>query len=125
MIHIQSPTTTFDACETVIVIPEKAVGEAGYIQTYSAKDSGHAKHDYHALAQMAYFQLQDDELDIREADSPLTVRLADERSELDGGMIICREGTGKVYVLAQAGQNRKKLLEAAYRWCTRWVRLDI
>ena len=125
MIHIQSPTTTFDACETVIVIPEKAVGEAGYIQMFSVKDSGHAKHDYHALAQIAYFQLQDDELDIREADSPLTVQLAGERSELDGGMIICRGRTGKVYVLIQAGQNRKKLLEAAYRWCTRWVRLDI
>lgn len=125
MISIQSPTRTFDACETVIIIPEKAVEEAGYIQMFSANDSGHAKHEYHALAQMAYFQLQDDELDIREADSPLTVLAAGERVELLGGMIVCRQGTGEVYVLTQPGQNRKKLLEAAYRWCTRWVRLDI
>ncbi|OGR19126.1 MAG: hypothetical protein A2X81_18530 [Desulfobacterales bacterium GWB2_56_26] len=125
MISIQSPTRTFDACETVIIIPEKAVEEAGYIQMFSANDSGHAKHEYHALAQMAYFQLQDDELDIREADSPLIVLAAGERVELLGGMIVCRQGTGEVYILVQAGQNRKKLLEAAYRWCTRWVRLDI
>lgn len=125
MISIQSPTRTFDGCETIIVIPEKAVDEAGYIQLFSVKDSGQAKHEYHALAQMAYFQLQDDELDIREADSPLIVLAGGKRIELLGGIIICRQGTGEVYALVQAGQNRKKLLEAAYRWCTRWVRLDI
>lgn len=125
MISIQSPTRTLEACETVIIVPEKAADEAGYIQTFTAKDSGHAKHEYHALAQMAYFQLQDDELDIREADSPLIVLTAGERVELLGGMIVCRQVTGEVYVLVQAGQNRKKLLEAAYRWCARWVRLDI
>lgn len=125
MISIQSPTRTFDGCETIIVIPEKAVDEAGYIQLFSVKDSGQAKHEYHALAQMAYFQLQDDELDIREADSPLIVQAGGKRIELLGGIIICRQGTGEVYALVQAGQNRKKLLEAAYRWCTRWVRLDI
>jgi hypothetical protein len=71
----------FDDCETVIVVPEKAVSEAGYIQMFSVKDSGHAKHEYHALAQMAYFQLQDDELDVRKVDSPLTVHAAGETIE--------------------------------------------
>ena len=125
MIHIESASRTSTACETIIVVPEKAVEEAGYIQTFSSKDSGHAKHEFHALAQTAYFQLQDDELDLREIDAPLTVRAAGECIELAGGMIICRGTAGEVYVLVQAGQNRKKLLEAAYRWCTRWVRLDI
>ncbi len=124
MIRIESPSQKF-ACETVIVVPERAVDEAGYIQTFSDKDSSHAKHEYHALAQMAYFQLQDDELDIRELESTLTVRTGDETIELAGGMIVCRGSAGEVYVLVQPGQNRKKLLEAAYRWCTRWVRLDI
>lgn len=125
MISIQFPTGTCEGCETVIIVPEKAITEAGYIQLLSVKDSGQAKHEYHALAQMAYFQLQDDELDIRPADSPLVVLAGAERIELLGGIIICRQGSGEVYALVQAGQNRKKLLEAAYRWCTRWVRLDI
>jgi hypothetical protein len=125
MISIHSPATTFDDCETAILIPEKAVNEAGYIQTFSVKESSNAKHEYHALAQMAYFQLQDDELDIREVAMPLTVVTSDDRIELVGGMVICRSVAGEVYALVQAGQNRKKLLEAAYRWCTRWVRLDI
>ncbi|HBG18314.1 MAG TPA: hypothetical protein DDY32_03315 [Desulfobulbaceae bacterium] len=125
MISIHSTTMNIENCETVIVVPEKAVGEAGYIQMFSVKDSGHAKHEYHALAQMAYFQLQDDELDIREIDSPLTVHASGESVVLGDGMVVCRDGSGAIYVLVRAGQNRKKLLEAAYRWCTRWVRLDI
>lgn len=125
MISICSTTMHFDDCETVIVVPEKAMNEAGYIQMFSVKDSGHAKHDYHALAQMAYFQLQDDELDVRKVDSPLTVHAAGETIELCGGMVVCRDTSGAMYVLVQAGQNSKKLLEAAYRYCTRWIRLDI
>lgn len=125
MITISSTTQIVADCETIIVVPERAVGEAGYIQTFSTKESGHAKHEYHALAQMAYYQQQDDELDIREVDSPLTVRAGGESHGLAGGMIICRGVAGEVFVMIHSGQNRKKLLEAAYRWCTRWVRLDI
>jgi hypothetical protein len=125
MISIHSTTINIEDCETVIVVPEKSIREAGYIQMFSAKDSSHAKHEYHALAQMAYFQLQDDELEVHEIDSQLTIRTAAEKVELSDGMVICRDKKGEMYVLVQAGQNRKKLLEAAYRYCTRWVRLDI
>ena len=125
IISIHSAASNIEDCETIIVIPEKAVQEAGYIQMLSVKESGHAKHEYHALAQMAYFQMQDDELDIREIDSPLTIRTSAESIELDGGLLICRDKTGEMYALIQVGQNRKELLEAAYRYCTRWVRLDI
>jgi hypothetical protein len=125
MISIHSTIENFEELETVIVVPAKAADEAGYIQMFSAKDSGHAKHEYQALAQMAYFQWQDDELEVRETDSPLTVAAAGESIELRGGLLVCRDKSGAVFVFAQAGQNRKKLLEAAYRYCTRWVRLDI
>lgn len=125
MISIYSATITVEDCETVIVVPAKAIIEAGYIQMFSVKESSHAKHEYHALAQMAYFQLQDDELEVHEIDSPLTIQTAAENIELSDGMVICRDKNGEMYVLVQAGQNRKKLLEAAYRYCTRWVRLDI
>ena len=125
MISIHSTTIAVENCETVIVVPEKAIHEAGYIQMFSVKDSSHAKHEYHALAQMAYFQLQDDELEAHEIKSPLTIQTAAENIELSGGMVICRDNAGELYVLVQAGQNLKKLLEAAYRYCTRWVRLDI
>lgn len=124
-ITIQSSNTLITDCESVILVPEIAVQEAGYIKTFTVKDSAYAKHDYHALAQMVYFQFQDDELEIIEIDSPVTINFGSEMAEIDAGMIIYRDLGGSFHVLVHVLQNRKKLLEAAYRYCTRWVRLDI
>lgn len=124
-ITIQSATTHTNVCESAILVPEIALLEAGYIQTLTVKDSGHAKHEYHAMAQMAYFQFQDDELEIVEIDSPLKIIYGTETTEMDGGMVLYRDTGGSFQVLVHVEQNRKKLLEAAYRYCTRWVRLDI
>lgn len=122
---IESATGTISDCETVILVPEMAQQEAGFIRTFTIKDSGSSKHEYHALAQMAYFQYQDDELEIVEIDSPLTVTWATESSRMDGGMLLYRAMDGSFHVLSHGRHNKKKLLEAAYRYCTRWVRLDI
>jgi len=114
-----------DDCESVILVPDIAVQEAGFIKTFTIKDSGFAKHEYHALAQMAYFQFQDDELEIIDAESPLKITVGTEQSEVDSGMVLYRDIGGTLHVLAHTAQNKKKLLEAVYRYCTRWVRLDI
>lgn len=124
-IIIQSASIMISDCESVILVPEIALQEAGYIKTCTIKDSGYAKHEYHALAQMAYFQFQDDELDIVEIDAPVRVTCDQEISEMDGGMILYRDMGGAFHVLTLGQQNSKKLLEAVYRYCTRWVRLDI
>ncbi len=124
-ITIQFAETVITDCESVILVPEIAVQEAGYIKTFTVKDSGHAKHEYHTMAQMAYFQFQDDELAITEINSPLMIILGEERHEIAGGLVLYRDTAGSFHVLVHALQNRKKLLEAAYRYCTRWVRLDI
>ena len=99
--------------------------EAGFIRIFTLKDSGYAKHEYHALAQMAYFQFQDDELEIIEITSPIQITFGTEMSEMDSGMVVYRDKNGSFHVLSHASQNNKKLLEAVYRYCTRWVRLDI
>lgn len=124
-ILIESATEKITDCESVILIPEIALQEAGFIKTFTIKDNSSAKHEYHALAQMAYFQYQDDELEIVEIDGPLTVTWAMESSQIDGGMVLYRATDGSFHVLSSGQHNKKKLLEAAYRYCTRWVRLDI
>ncbi|MBU1568567.1 MAG: hypothetical protein KJ630_23435 [Proteobacteria bacterium] len=125
IISIRGEKVTVDDCETVISVPEIAVSEPGHIKTYSRQESGNAKHEFHALAQMVYFQFQDEELEIIKIDSPLTISDGAERTELRDGLVLCRDRVGELQVLAIAGKNTKKLLEAAYRYCTRWVRLDI
>ncbi len=124
-IIIQSEKVLITDCETIILVPEIVLQEAGYIKTFTVKDNAHAKHEYHALAQMAYFQFQDDELNIIEFGSPLKITCGTESSEIDRGMVLYRDTGGAFHVLVHVSQNKKKLLEATYRYCTRWVRLDI
>lgn len=122
---MQTADSLITDCVMAILVPDISIEEAGYIKTFTIDESGHAKHDYHALAQMAYFQFQDGELAITELDSPLSITCGTETEELKGGMLLYRDSEGALHVLANGGESRKKLLESAYRYCTRWVRLDI
>ena len=124
-ITIQTKSITITNCESIIIVPEIALEEAGYIKTFTIKDSAHAKHEYHAMAQMGYFQFQDDELELVEIESPVTILCGKESVELAGGLILYRDVQGAFHALIHVLQNRKKLLEVTYRYCTRWVRLDI
>jgi len=125
LIRVESEQEILSNCETVIVVPEIAIKEPGYMQVFTTKDNAHAKHEYHAMAQMAYFQYQDDELELKEVSGTITVATNDESVTVDGGMILSREPGGTFLAFIHPLQNKKKLLEACYRYCTRWVRLDI
>jgi hypothetical protein len=112
-------------CESIVIIPEIAIAEPGYIKAYTTRDSAHAKHEYHAMAQMAYFQYQDDELECTELENPLKIKAMQEEFDLEQGMVLARTGDGRFLVFVHGLVSRKKLLETGYRYCTRWVRLDI
>ena len=124
-IRITSDENVVVDCVSIIIVPENALNEAGYIKMFTVKDAANAKHEYHAMAQMAYYQFQDDELEIQEVKFPIIITCGDEKSELCDGIVICRDQEGEFHVLSHSGQDMKKILEAAYRYCTRWVRLDI
>lgn len=109
----------------VIIVPEQALSEGGYIRAFSSEQSGQSKHLYQAMAQTAYFLDQDDELTVRQYQQPLFVRYGSENLLLERGLVIARTVDGGQEVLLVGPVNRKKLLEAANRYCTRWVRLDI
>lgn len=125
MIGIYLNNEKFTECESIIIIPEKAISEPGYITAHTIKDSAHAKHEYHAMAQMAYFQYQDDELEFDEIDASIRIVMKNEDVEFESGLILYRKNNGDFHAMIQKLQSKKKLLEAAYRYCTRWVRLDI
>lgn len=112
-------------CVSVIIVPERALAEPGYIKTMTAKADANAKHEFHALAQMAYYQYQDDELELGMLSSPCKICWRTTREKLEVGMLIYRDTGSVLHVLMHDSLNRKKMLEAANRYCTRWVRLDI
>ena len=112
-------------CTSAIIVPERAIREAGYIKTLTANADAHSKHEFQAMAQTAYYQYQDEELAASQVSKTLSLEWKGEDETLAAGLVIYRDAVGEFHILAHTGQNVKKLLEAANRFCTRWVRLDI
>ena len=108
-----------------VMIPAHAIEESGYIKTFTSKGNAHSKHEFHALTQVAYFQYQDNELECTTVQGAMIIERPDVVVELSAGMVLIRDVQGNLHALVHEGQNTKKLLEAGYRFCTRWVRLDI
>ncbi len=124
---IESKGKNIARVSVAILVPERALQEPGYIQMMQDGGSGcmEDKHQYQALAQMAYFQHQDQEIEIHGVSAPLKVRILEQDVRLDDGLCIAKEDDGTLVVWQIGEGNVKKLLEAVHRYCTRWVRLDI
>lgn len=124
-IRIEFDDNVIENCVSAILVPEKALEEPGYITTLTAGKDAHSKHEYHAMAQMAYYQYQDHEIDIQYAISPVQVVKGVDVEIVGSGMVIYRDGKGEIHILIHSMLNKKKMLERTHRYCTRWVRLDI
>lgn len=124
-ITIRSDGKEIKGCSSAILVPEAALVEHGYIRTMIAGEEAGAKHEFHAMAQMAYYQFQDDELEVVEVAGDLEVSRGGLVEHVRRGMVVARGGEGQFFILTHPGLNTKKMLEAANRYCTRWVRLDI
>ncbi len=125
MLNIYFEDTRIENCSAVIVIPEKAIDEAGYIQTLTRKNDASSKHEFHALAQTAYYQFQDDELPIDIVKGIIRIEFGDHQEKHSEAMVVYRDNSGSFCACVHEGLPAKKLLEAANRYCSRWVRLDI
>jgi hypothetical protein len=125
MLKIYTAEQLVDSCASAILVPEKALEEAGYIITMTNTNDASSKHEFHAMAQMAYFQFQDEELEVREVSGVVKIDSGERIESMDSGLVLYRDNDGGFHALAHSNMNNKKLLEAAYRFCTRWVRLDI
>ncbi len=125
MLKIYNEEQLVDSCTSAILVPEKALEEAGYIITMTDNNDASSKHEFHAMAQMAYFQFQDDELNVEEVSGALRIESGERHERVELGMVLYRDTDGGFHALVHGSLSNKKLLEAAYRFCTRWVRLDI
>ncbi|MCP4745997.1 MAG: hypothetical protein GY874_07625 [Desulfobacteraceae bacterium] len=112
-------------CACVIIVPEPALTEPGHIRCKAREQTGQSKHEFHALGQMALYQYEDGDYTPGQINGKLQIVKAGESMILEKGMVICRTAAGNLTVLSNSSGNPRKLLEAANRYCTRWVRLDI
>jgi len=112
-------------CSSAIIIPQRAVTEAGYIRTMTTSADAHSKHEFHTMAQITLSRFEDGELDIEAVHGPLTVEWKNEVETITAGLVVFLDPKGNFHLIAHPGQNVKKLLQVAHRFFTRWVRLDI
>ena len=112
-------------CSSALLVPEIAAQEPGYIKALTSSSAAASKHEFHALAQMAYYQYQDGEIEINRLTGLCRICRGNDDEVLESGLIIYRSIDGSISIASHQGVNSKKLLEAANRYCTRWVRLDI
>ncbi len=112
------------SCVCLLIVPDKAIDEPGYIKGVHRSGSTN-KHELQALAQTAYYQFQDDELELEQAKGPVLVKHRAETQVLEQGMVLLRDSGGTIRTLVNSTAPPRKLLETANRFCTRWVRLDI
>jgi len=112
-------------CSSAIIIPERAITEAGYIRTMTTNAAPHSKHEFHAMAQIALSRFEDRELGIQTIHGPLTVEWKNEVETITAGLVVVLDLQGNLHLIAYSDQDAKKLLQAAHRFFTRWIRLDI
>ena len=125
MITLTCDGTSISGCSSVLIVPEIALQEPGYIKALTSGAAANAKHEFHALAQMAYFQYQDGEVNVDLLKGSCQILQENNHQTLESGLVIYRGGDGTIHIASHRDSNCKKLLEAANRYCTRWVRLDI
>lgn len=112
-------------CATLIAVPAIALTEAGHIRCLSRDQTGQSKHEFHALGQMALYQFDDGDLRCEQVAGRLTVCADGDCFDLADGLLIVRTLDGALSVVGHPDRPVRKLLEAAHRFCTRWVRLDL
>jgi hypothetical protein len=124
-ITIRFEDDTVTECSSAIIIPERAMIEAGYIRTLTTNSTAHSKHEFHTIAQIALSRFQDGELEVEAVYGPLTIQWKNEIETITAGVVVFLDSQGKLHLIGNSGQNVNKLLQSAHRFCARWVRLDI
>ncbi len=123
-IQVRSAGKKHCDCLAVVLVPDITLSELGHVRTISIKTGTQAKHEFYALAQTAYMQFQDDELTLTPVGSPIEVTVGHETFPIAAGLVLCRRSSGGIEAFVHSDQSPQKLLDAAHRYCTRWIRLD-
>lgn len=116
---------TVTECSSAIIIPERAMIEAGYIRTLTTNSTAHSKHEFHAIAQIALSRFQDGDLEVETVDGPFTIQWKNKIETITAGVAVLLDSQRKLHLIGNSVKNVNKLLQSAHRFCTRWIRLDI
>ena len=57
IIRFERSDTVTD-CSSAIIIPERAIIKPAYIRTMTTNSTAHSKHEFHAMAQIVFFNFR-------------------------------------------------------------------
>lgn len=83
------------------------------------------KHLLHSLSQIALYQFEDQEIDVQPLHGSCLITGHSFADMIDEGLVLIQGQNNTIELFAHQTINVKKALDSAYRYCTRWIRLDI
>jgi len=110
-----------------VIVPEAALDQPDLIRTLTVAGIDAAKHSLHALCQIAVVEEEEGSLDALSVprDEALQVDNAGETIVMPCGSVLLLGTDGSVRVACHEGLRRDRLVKAAHRFCTRFIRLDL
>ncbi len=96
-------------CSSALLVPEIAAQEPGYIKALTSSSAAASKHEFHALAQMAYYQYQDGEIEITPLTGRCRVCRGNDDEVLESGLIIYRSSDGAISYSFTPGCEQQKV----------------
>lgn len=122
---ITSKICTITGIDYIILVNDGKDDLLRNIQTFPGSSMSQSKHQLHSISQMVLFQLQDNEITPLFIENDFTITGSEADCLVNKGLCIYKTQSGEIGIISHQGLMVKKLVEAAHRYCTRWVRLDI
>src|SRR3989339_391424 len=101
-------------------VPADAEDEPGRMILRCSATPTQRKHVLYALTMAAYVRVEDKEMDVIEVVEPLRLISEEGKTEIVRGLVVWLDPRGGTKLAAHAGVDVRRLINAAYRYCTRW-----
>lgn len=108
------------------LIVQKGAGDADYdIILLNCSTDKQQKHKLHSLSQIALYQFEDNEIEVNQIKGCCTISGTGFDYQVTEALLLLQDNNNHISLYAHPTVAVKKYLDQAYRYCTRWIRLDI
>lgn len=112
-------------CLAGLIAKPKSENDGYDIELLNCSNDSQQKHKLHSLSQIALYQYEDEELNTNTMLGSCTITGHNFIHEFDKGIVVVQIGNNRIELFSHQAVDTKKALYNAYRYCTRWIRLDI
>ncbi len=115
----------YDDCLIGLIVSKSSRDGEYDITLLNCSSDKQQKHNLHSLSQIALYQFEDQEIDVHPVNGPCRIIGETFSYEVAEALILVQGNDNRIAIYAHPAVSVKKALDNAYRYCTRWIRLDI